>query len=350
MRSIEELVALFAGIPTAGGNRWTVEALVPGRLHLSRGEKGEYAVFLEGSAETFGRIPAWTGVMHSDSVVALPGGHVIAAVRIVSKNPIHGNRVIAHIAYELGRRLELRPEVENEELLAGVSWILPLLGDRETTLGVERQYGLAGECVLLLRLLGCAARLGIPGREALRRWKGAGASRRDFAAEGIAIEVKNTSHATRLHHFGSIWQLDPQSANEEVFLFSMAMRLDPSAPKKLPDYLAEVEAGLVTTAGATDEEAVSLFRQQLRHYGYDSACESLYRSQPGFAPPHLPATLYREQDLDRVRITSFKDDRLPSMVMNVRYDLEVCGAGLSGDDADAVMTRLLVATPLTPAS
>jgi hypothetical protein len=348
MKPIEELVALFAGIPTADGHRWTVETLVPGRLHLSRGERGEFAVFLEGAEETFGLIPPWIGLTHSDSVIALPGGHAIAALRIASQDPMHGNRVIAHIAYELGRRLEDRLDVENEDLLTSVSWILPLLGDRETTLGVERQYGLVGECVLLLRLLGVASRLGIPGREALKRWKGAGASKRDFAAERIAVEVKNTSHATRLHHFGSIQQLDAQSPDEEVFLFSLAMRLDPSAPKKLPDYLAEVEAGLVTTTGAKDEEAVWQFREQLLRYGYDPAYESLYRSQPGFAPPHLPATLYRERDLERVRISSFKDNRLPSMVINVGYDLEVHGAGLSGDEADAVVKRLLLATPLTP--
>src|ERR1041385_6736755 len=161
MKSIEELVALFGGIPTANGYRWTVEDLVPGRLHLSRGERGEFAVFMEGPAETFGPIPPWIGLAHSESVIALPAGEAIAALRIASQDPIFGNRAIAHIAYELGRRLEVARDVSNEELLASVSWILPLLGDREGVLGVERQYGLVGECVLLLRLLTVAARLGI---------------------------------------------------------------------------------------------------------------------------------------------------------------------------------------------
>jgi len=349
MKSIEELVALFGGIPTADGQRWTVETLVPGRLHLSRGDGGEFAIFMEGAAETFGEIPPRVGVAHSDSVIALPSGRAIAALRIASQDPIHGNRVIAHIAYELGRRLEAGTDVENEELLASVSWILPLLGGREAVLGAERQYGLVGECVLLLRLLSSAARLGVLGREALRRWKGAGASKRDFAAKGIAIEVKTTSHATRLHHFGSIDQLNPQSPDEEVFLFSLAMRLDHSAPKKLPDFFAEIEAGLVTTTGSRDEEAVDQFREQLLQYGYDPAYDSLYRTQPGFGPPHLPPTLYRERDLDRVRLTSFKGDRLPSMVVNVGYDLEVHGSGLSNDEADAVLKKLLLAAPLGPA-
>lgn len=348
MRSIEELVTLFGGIPTADGQCWTVEALMPGRLHLSRGERGEFAVFVEGAAKTFGQLPPWRGLAHSGSVIALPGGQTIAALRIASQDPIHGNRVLAHIAYELGRRLEAEPGVENEELLAGVSWILPLLGDSEAILGVERQYGLVGECILLLRLLSAAARLGIPGREALKRWKGAGATKRDFAAEGIAIEVKTTSHATRLHHFASIGQLNPQSPDEDVFLFSLGTRLDSSAPKKLPDYLVEVEAGLVTRTGTKDQEAIGRFREQLLRYGYDPAYESLYRAQAGFTPPHLAPTLYHERDLDRVRIASFKGDRLPSMVVNVGYDLEVHGIGLPTDEADAVLERLLLAPALAP--
>lgn len=346
MTSIEDLVSLFAGVPVADGNRWVVTTIVPRRLHLSRDAGGEFAIFLEGSSESFGAIPPWAGVAHSSAVLALPGEHFIAALRIVSQDPTYGNRVIAHIAYEIGRRLELEPDISNDAIVASVSWILPLLGAQEGVLGVERQFGLVGECVLLLRLLNTAARHGMAGREALKRWKGSGVSKRDFAAKGIAIEVKNTGHATRLHHFGSIEQLDPQSLDEEVFLFSLGMRRDASAPKKLPDYLAEVERGLVTASGTRDDEAVAMFNEQLSRYGYNPAYEGIYRAQSGFSPPHLPPTLFRERDLDRVRITSFKNDRLPTMVVGVGYELEVHGPGLAADAADAVLTRLMLATCL----
>jgi hypothetical protein len=350
VNSLEDLVALFAKIPPADGDRWVVETLVPGRLRLSRGTRGEFAVFLQGTLESFGAIPAWAGLAHSASVRLLPGGEILAALRIVSQDHIHGNRVTTHIAYELARRLDATPGTTNAELLSSVSWILPLLGDQSSVLSVERQYGLLGECVLLNRLLGIAARLGLPGRTALTRWKGAGHSKRDFAALGVAIEVKTTAHATRLHHFGSIQQLDPQSADEQVFLFSLGLRLDPSAPKKLPDFLADIEAGLVTKAGSPDDEAVSEFRACLKRYGYDSTLESFYRSQPGVAPPHLLPTLYRETELDRVRSTSFKGDMLPTMVVNVGYDLEVFGTGLSSEAEEEVLERLLRAAALTPAT
>ena len=348
MKSIEELVALFASVPVAERDRWTVTPIVSGRLYLSRGTHGEFAIFIEGGVDTFGPLPPWTSVAHSTAVIALPDRRHIAALRITSEDQINGNRVVAHIAYELGRRLAFDGSIKNDELLGSVLWILPLLGDPDAILGVERQYGLVGECILLVRLLTTAAKLNIARRAALERWKGAGGSKRDFAAGGIAIEVKTTSHATRLHHFGSIEQLDPQSPGEEVFLFSLGIRLDPSAPKKLPDYFTDVESGMVHASGERDEEAIQRFRGELLQYGYNPLHEALYRVQSGFAPPHLLPALFREQDLDRVRHTSFKGDKLPSMVVNVGYDLEVHGPGLNGETTDAVLTRLLISPALGP--
>ena len=343
-------MTLFNSLPPAEGSRWTIETVVPGRLHLSRGPVGEFALFLEGSVETFGELPRLPGVSHSDSVIALPGGQTIAALRIASRDQLYGNRVISHIAYELGRRLESETDVPNDDLMAGIAWVLPLLGEQEAVLSAERQIGLVGECVFLLRLIGAAARLRIPGRVALVRWKGSGTSKRDFAAAGVAVEAKTTSHATRLHHFGSIEQLDAQTPEEEVFLFSLGIRHDASSPKCLPDYVLDVETSLLTRTGEPDSDGIAAFRQKLVRYGYDPIHESLYRAQPGFRPPHLAPTLYREKDLDRVRLTSFRGDALPSMVVNVGYDLEVRGNGLTGEEADAVLERLLMAPPLSSGS
>lgn len=340
MKTIEDLVELFESIPAVGDDRWTVETVIVERMHLSRGVQGQFVIFVEGDQDTFGVMPNWGGLEHSERIVALPGGRILAAMKIRSQDPVHGNRVIAHIAYELCRRLEADSKVNNRSLLNGVSWILPLLGERTEILSAERQYGLVGECLLLMRLINAAVQHEIPGHEVLARWRGAGPSKRDFVAEGIAVEVKNTSHATRLHHFGSIGQLDPQVPGEDVYLFSLAMRRDQSAPKKLPDFFAEVEAGLLS-ADRGDSDSVLEFRSRLGRYGYAAQYESLYRIEPGFAPPHLPAVFFREADLDRVRIDSFKGDRLPSMVVNVRYDLQVHGVGLQSAEADEVVRRLL---------
>ena len=174
-----------------------------------------------------------------------------------------------------------------------------------------------------------------------RRWRGPGTSKRDFASHGIAIEVKTTSHGTRLHHFGSIEQLDPQLPGEEVFLFSVGIRQDPSAPMKLPHYIGDVESGLTTLSGAPDEPAVGRFHERLRTYGYNSQLGPIYMSLPGFRPPHLTPAIFRERDLDRLRVTSFKGDHLPGMVVSVGYTLEVQAAELAPADADFVLERLL---------
>src|SRR5690242_18870259 len=94
MNSIEDLVARFSRIATADGSHWSVNTLVPDRLHLSRGESGGFAVFLEGAVDTFGTVPSRVGTEHSDSVVAMPSGRTISALRLGSDDPIHGNRVI----------------------------------------------------------------------------------------------------------------------------------------------------------------------------------------------------------------------------------------------------------------
>jgi hypothetical protein len=341
MRSIESLVELFGQIPPADGDRWSVESVVSTRLHVSRGPTGAFALFVEGELQSFGELPAWAGVEHSSRITVLPSGRAISAVRIGSRDPIHGNRAIAHIGYELGRRLEARPDIGNAELVEGITWILPLLGDPERILTQERQYGLVGECILLHRLLSIAATLGKPGRDALMKWKGAGLARRDFAGQGIAVEVKTTGQNARIHHIASLDKLEPHAPDEAVFLFSVGLHMDTSAPKKLPDYINDIEASLLDNAGRPDEQAILIFCEGLKGYGYDKAQTGLYRSQPGFAPPHLSPALYPEESLDRLRLSSFREDRLPSMVIGVGYTLEVQGPGLSPERERSVLERLV---------
>ena len=132
------------------------------------------------------------------------------------------------------------------------------------------------------------------------RWKGSVNARRDFAATGIAVEVKTTAHTTRLHHFGSISQLEPQDASERVFLLSIGIRHDVSAQKHLPDFFSEIETALVNRDGSPDDEAIQNFRMKLAQVGYEGRHEAFYRQMPGFAPPHLIPTLYSETHLDRL--------------------------------------------------
>lgn len=89
------------------------------------------------------------------------------------------------------------------------------------------------------------------------------------------------------------------------------------------------------------------FHKQLLSYGYDVAEKERYDSQVGFMHPHLPPVLFADGDLDRVRINSFVDGKLPSMVTNVSFELNVTAEPLSRDATAAVYRSLLESDPVT---
>jgi hypothetical protein len=346
LASIEDIARTFEQLGPAVGEKWMVETLVSDRLHLSRGQQGEFVILLEGPLSSFGALPSWRGLAYSDDVVSIPGDKRLSVLRLGSPDVTYGNRIVAHIAYELLRRLADDAKLANEQLLGGISWILTLLGEPEALLSTEKQYGLVGECILLRRLLTLANLQGILPIEVLHRWTGHAQALRDFAATDIAIEAKTTGSTTRVHHFNSIGQLDPQSEREEVYLFSIGLRRDPSAPKKLPDFIEEVRGRLVDPSGKPNLEARSLFATQLSSYGYDPSRDSMYRALPGFLPPHLPPGLFAESRLERVRTSSFQGGCLPRMVVNVGYTLDVNCDPETPTATEDILNRLLAAKSL----
>ena len=341
MKSIEEISATFDALEPSDGYRWQVAALVEGRLYLSRGSGGEYALFLEGARESFGSLPPLAGIDHSPNVIALPGDRQFPALRVASSDPVHGNRVMAHISYELASRLTQDPSVENATLVAQVGWVFPLLGGNEGLLTPEKQRGLVGECLLLRQLLVMARQAELSPSTALERWWGHASARRDFAASNIAIEVKTTGLNTRQHHISTLEQLEPESPSEEVYVYSVGIKTDPTAQKKLPHFVADVEAQLVTHDGREDLEAIGRFRVQLTAYGFDKRHEGYYLAAPGFLKPHLAPELFAEKDLDRLRLTSFVGGSLPSMVASVSYVLDIRADPLPASEAVLVLRRLL---------
>lgn len=337
---LEAIVKMFAGLPAAVGKRWNVAPLVPGRLFLSRDTSGRFSVFIVGEAKSFGALPKIAGISYSDDIEAVPGGYKLTAARLTSNSLGFGSRVMAHVAYELERRIAADQAVTNAVLLREVSWILELLVDRDSILSPDAQKGLLGECVFLRRLLITASRAGLPASAALACWFGYDRAKRDFAGNGIAVEVKTTSQNTRIHHVGSLAQLEPQGG-EAVYVFSVGAKLDPSAPRKLPDFVADVQGMLRLASGAPDAESIAKFHEGLRAYGYEPDREHLYRAVPGFLGFHLPPKLFGEASLDRVRLTSFKGDKLPSMVPEVMYDLSLGAGELSPAEEDAAVRQML---------
>lgn len=342
--NIERLTAAFGDVTPAVDNKWFLHHVAGERLYLSRASDGAFALFITVGPDVAAPLPA--GVTRG-MVRALPGNEELDVLRITSRNAAHGNRIIAHIAYEMSRQLSNTPDMPSVSLLQQTSWVLALL-DRptESLLGPERQRGLVGECLFLQELLLRAAAIDVSGSTALDRWWGFSAAKRDFAAKGVAIEVKTTGADVRAHGVSSLAQLEPQDPSERVYVYSVGVKTDPSAPRKLPLFIDDVEALLVERDGTPDIEAIERFYMQLLSYGFDVLQKARYEAEPGFLKIHLAGEMYEETALDRLRLTSFIGSKLPSMVSAVSYVLHIMASPLSKGEKDAVIDGLLIAPPL----
>ena len=341
MIGIEEIVDGFQRIAPAKGNRWNVVELVPSRLYLTRAEDGLFALFLEGGKTSFGPLPAIAAVQHSDEVIALPAGRKFSALRLAGNDQPNGNRVLAHIAYEVSWRLQTQPGSANDELIRAIGWLLILLGPDASGMAAERQKGLIGECMFLRMLLLRGHEQGISNLKSLSVWTGQENAKRDFYSSGIAVEAKTTGSVTRLHQIGSLDQLAPQAPDEEVYLFSVGIRQDPTAPRKITHYVGDVEALLVDAHGRPDKSALEHFRSQVRAYGFDWAHKDIYERMDGFLAPHLPPALFREAELRRLKVEDFVGGRVPETVRSIAYSLEVMAPALVGSEFSRVLDRLL---------
>jgi hypothetical protein len=200
--------------------------------------------------------------------------------------------------------------------------------------------------MLLRELLRVARLQGFDAQTALNRWLGAAHAKRDFAAVGIAIEVKATGTPTRRHHIADLQQLEPQVIGEEVFLYSVGVRSDPSAPRKLGTFVEDIRQMLVTPKGAVDQEALTKFTRQLESYGYSDADEALYSREPGFLAPHLKPALFRVADLGPLRASSFVGGAPPLTVVGVSYELEIATEPIDETTKETILAQLLSSVEL----
>ena len=341
MVGIEDIIERLKRIAPARGDRWNVEMLVADRLYLTRSENSLFSLFIEGTRESFGTLPQIGVVAHSDQVFALPGGKRLSVLRIGCDDFVNGNRVLAHIAYELAWKLEARPQPDNKSLIASIGWLLSLLGQQEPTLSPERQKGLVGECIFLRMLLLRCHELKLNIMTALNVWSGPDNAKRDFFVRGVAVEAKATANIVRLHQIGSLDQLAPHEEGEAVYLFSVGIRQDATGPKKVTHYVGDVEALLIDERGGADASALELFRRQLLSYGFDWSQRDLYERQHGFLSPHLLPALFREKDLHRLTLSDFVGSKVPETVRSISYSLEVVADPLSREECHQVLDKLL---------
>lgn len=338
---LESLVRIGESIPPARGALWNVAEVCSGRLFLTRSEENLPALFVEGDKDSFGSLPPIAGIRHSDDVTVLPGGHKLRALRITAAAGANGGRLIAHIAYEVAWRLAQDPPPSNKDLVEEIRWLLGLLGERVTPMGPERQKGLVGECLFLRMLLRRALERGAGPKAAISCWAGSDLAKRDFYRAKTAVEAKATGNATRLHHITSLDQLAPQASDENVYLFSVGIRQDPTAPRKLTHFIADVEALLIDKNGKADIDAVVMFRIQLKKCGFDWGDSDLYERDAGFLAPHLTPALFAEAGLRRLSLADFVDGKVPETVRSISYALEVVADPLSDQEAVSVCDNLL---------
>ena len=346
--TIQDISQTFTSIERPIGNRWHLHALAQKRLHLSVSHDGAPTLFIEGDADSFGKLPTLRGLEHREDAIDVQTGNVFKALRVTAPQEPYGNEAMAVIAYEICRIIESDPDTDNGTLLAGVYWILKVLGIETSVLSVERQRGLVAELILLRRLLQLGREHSVSSQVVLDRWWGPVGGKRDFAAVGISIEVKSTALNTRTHHIASIDQLDPMSPGEQVYVYSVGIKSEPTVDRKLPTYVADCVSAIADTSGRIlVGTAVHSFYQKLESVGYLPRFGDLYRSAPGVMPnPLLPPKLFRSFDLDRVMMSSFKGNRLPSMVTSVSYEINISAPPLRERDADAALLSLITSPSL----
>ena len=151
--------------------------------------------------------------------------------------------------------------------------------------------------------------------------------------------MKATASATRRHHISSLSQLEVDSDSEKVFIYSVGLRHDPSTQKYLPDYIDAVESELVTSGGEPLPTAIEAFEDKLISYGYDPSHRGLYTSSDGI--PLLPPRLFRVEDIDRLTISNFKNNRLPASVVSVSYELDISSPPLSINDKHEILDSMI---------
>jgi hypothetical protein len=184
---------------------------------------------------------------------------------------------------------------------------------------MQEQQGLLGELLLLQRLLGLCQRAGLPQTNALDAWKGwQKTAVRDFARNGVVVEVKATAKQVREHVISSVRQLEPDQHETVLFVYSLSVAQDPSGSLRLCDVVNAIHASLGPNA--------PIFERQLQGRGYDPRLGGSYQLAPLFSTTQFPAALFEiDTTLSRLRLSSFVGGALPTNVKDVSYTLSLAG-------------------------
>jgi hypothetical protein len=229
------------------------------------------------------------------------------------------------------------PALSNTALVERLRPFLALV--LQTALLSERQQtGLMAELLFLHGLLSRVQGNPEGQRRAVSAWVGPTGSRRDFFAEGVAVEVKASASGTQ--HDVGMAQLLPsdEELEDHVYLGSVRLQRDRSAPLKLPEQVRRVEEALDADAG------VQVLREKLAAYGecgYDASLASQYRLEPGYFA-EMPKLRRIDASTPILRPSSFLNGQPPEAVSGIRYTLDVSAiAPLTREQEDQVFFALV---------
>jgi hypothetical protein len=338
--AIDDVEKAAASVPRSNDHEWFVRPVVPDRLFVARDSRGTVVLFLIGPRESFGNYLSRQSLEYSESIQVVSASSKVQGARLSFLGSEHASRAACHVAVEIADSLATNPAATNEAILTRIAWLIDLMESRWSILSDERARGLAGECIFLRRLLGYATRSGLSLVRVLDVWHGSKPARRDAAGPGVAIEVKCTSLPERCHRIGSIEQLLPHGS-EEVYLFSVGLRLDPSGPRPLSAYIADVRNQLVQADGKPDYELQELFAKKLKEYGYDQSLAPSYDRAYRFLAPHLTPQFFRAAALQPLAPSHFVHGGPPSHVTSISYDLTINSSPLTAAEEDIVFAALL---------
>jgi len=327
--------------PCIAENRQAL-TLVQGRLHLARGPGESTELFLEGSRESFGlaavgRSLEW-GPFHD-----LSAGREFQALVVRAREGDITVRLMAHLSYEATRLLASAPDMSNSELLERLGPFIELIIHRRM-LSVHQQMGLTGELVFFFELLNFAENHmpHIGNRSVLNAWTGWDSSRRDFAGNRVAVEVKATGQDSRRHAVHPMYQLLPDTyqPDEMVYVFSLGLKPDRSSAFTLLTAFDRVFPRL-------DQDAKRVFHERISHYGgvgFDVGLKSHYVLEPGFVMTQPPALFRVDQLPDILRPESFVGGQPPRRATRLRYDVSLEGlAPVLAEERGVLYERLLFA-------
>lgn len=170
--SIATIAAEIDAARPPHGNEWDLHSIVDRRLHVSRSDRDSPVIFLEGAEDSFGNYGKFPGARHVQ-VKDIDTGREFQSLQFPAPpDALGGAKALAHIVYEMASLLQGSGELNNEELLSSVRWVLGLLGTTSDILSPEAQLGLAGECFLLRELLELAHDERIGATIVVDRWVG----------------------------------------------------------------------------------------------------------------------------------------------------------------------------------